>query len=68
MRLTINDQRLSYAKVYLDGKRVRYVIEADEQYGYIDRYEVDGNGALVYYDDRLQVVRERGVVHIVLEE
>lgn len=68
MRLHINDSRLQYAKIYLDGKRQRFVIEADDENGYIVRYEVDDCGHLVYSDGRVQAVRERGVVYIVLDE
>lgn len=68
MRLEINDRRLQYAKIYLDGKRQRFVITADEERGYIERYKIDERGELEYYGDRLQAVRESGKVVIVLEE
>lgn len=68
MRLEINDRRLQYATIYLNDERKRFVITADEELGYIERYKVDEQGELVYYGDRLQAVRESGQVRIVLEE
>lgn len=68
MRLEINDQRLQYAKIFLNGERKRFVITADEERGYIERYKVNERGELIYYGDRLQAVRESGEVRIELEE
>lgn len=67
MRLDIYDRKMWAAKIYLNGKRQRWVIAADEEQGYIERYELDDYGALVFRDGKVQTVRVSGVVRIELE-
>lgn len=50
MKLTINNPNCGLYNVYLDGKGpLRYIIEANEEEGYISGYEEkeDGSGVVI---------------------
>ena len=46
MRIDVNHPRARHCQPYLDGKPVRYCIEADDEEGWVKRYKADVNGEI----------------------
>lgn len=59
---------VEHAKIYLDGRRVRYCRLADEERGYVIVSTVDGAGRFVQEGEEFVTQLRYGEVKIVLPE